>query len=161
MTLTWQERAPWTCSEGCSTHCLFSLHRQAWSQNVLAFATQGSLSLAAMAYVECHACLLTDHMGAYFSKIGSDPYYANYERSFQRLRKDIDRLKVGLLNPALLSTNQFSRLAWSVGSTTVEITNQEESRAFCGCMEHAVLRDDYPVCSLGESAQSSFPKAGR
>lgn len=41
-------------------------------------------------------------MGAYFSKIGSDPYYANYERSFQRLRTDIDRLKVGLLSPALL-----------------------------------------------------------
>lgn len=97
-------------------------------------------------------------MGAYFSKIGSDPYYANYERSFQRLRKDIDRLKVGLLNPALLSTNQFSRLASTVGPTTVEATNQEESRAFCGCVEHAVLRNDYPVCSLGESVQSSFQK---
>lgn len=36
---------------------------------------------------------LIDHMGTYFSKIGSDPYYANYERSFQRLRKDIDRLR--------------------------------------------------------------------
>lgn len=46
-------------------------------------------------------CLLTDRMGAYFSKIGSDPYYANYERSFQRLRKDIDRLKVGLPEFAL------------------------------------------------------------
>lgn len=31
-------------------------------------------------------------MGGYFSKIGSDPYYANYEKSFQRLRKDIDQL---------------------------------------------------------------------
>ncbi len=33
-------------------------------------------------------------MGGYFSKIGSDPYYANYEKSFQRLKKDIDRLNV-------------------------------------------------------------------
>ena len=33
-------------------------------------------------------------MGAYFSKIGSDPYYANYEKSFQRLKKDIDQLNV-------------------------------------------------------------------
>ncbi|KAL3140137.1 hypothetical protein ABBQ38_004414 [Trebouxia sp. C0009 RCD-2024] len=32
-------------------------------------------------------------MGAHFSKIGSDPYYANYERSFQRLHNDIDRLR--------------------------------------------------------------------
>lgn len=30
-------------------------------------------------------------MGGYFSKIGSDPYYANFEKSFQRLTKDIDR----------------------------------------------------------------------
>lgn len=35
-------------------------------------------------------------MGGLFSKIGSDPYYANYEKSFQRLRKDIDRLSVSL-----------------------------------------------------------------
>ncbi|DBA73731.1 TPA: hypothetical protein ACH3X2_009707 [Trebouxia sp. C0005] len=33
-------------------------------------------------------------MGGYFSKIGSDPYYANYEKSFQRLKKDIDRLSI-------------------------------------------------------------------
>lgn len=33
-------------------------------------------------------------MGGYFSKIGSDPYYANYDKSFQRLKKDIDRLSV-------------------------------------------------------------------
>lgn len=33
-------------------------------------------------------------MGGYFSKIGSDPYYANYEKSFLRLKKDIDRLSV-------------------------------------------------------------------
>lgn len=45
---------------------------------------------------------LIDHMGTYFSKIGSDPYYANYERSFQRLRKDIDRLRVGMLQNAIL-----------------------------------------------------------
>lgn len=40
---------------------------------------------------------LSDQMGGYFSKIGSDPYYANYERSFQRLRKDIDSLSVSLM----------------------------------------------------------------
>ena len=34
-------------------------------------------------------------MGAYWSKrIGSDPYYASYERSFKVLKKDIDRIKV-------------------------------------------------------------------
>ena len=33
-------------------------------------------------------------MGGYFSKIGSDPYYANYEKSFLRLKKDIDKLRV-------------------------------------------------------------------
>ncbi|CAK0742861.1 hypothetical protein CVIRNUC_001426 [Coccomyxa viridis] len=36
-------------------------------------------------------------MGAYWSKrIGSDPYYASYERSFKVLKKDIDRIKISL-----------------------------------------------------------------
>lgn len=35
-------------------------------------------------------------MGAYWSKkIGSDPYYASYERSFEHLKSETDRLKVG------------------------------------------------------------------
>ena len=33
-------------------------------------------------------------MGGYISKIGSDPYYANYEKSLLRLKKDIDKLRV-------------------------------------------------------------------
>lgn len=41
-------------------------------------------------------------MGGYFSKIGSDPYYANYDKSFQRLKTDIDKLKVRASLPRLL-----------------------------------------------------------
>ena len=34
-------------------------------------------------------------MGLYHSKrIGSNPYYASYERSFERLKTETDRLKV-------------------------------------------------------------------
>ncbi len=36
-------------------------------------------------------------MGVHWSKkIGSDPYYASYERSFERLKSETDRLKVPL-----------------------------------------------------------------
>jgi hypothetical protein len=34
-------------------------------------------------------------MGVFWSKkVGSDPYYASYERSFEVLKKDIDKIKV-------------------------------------------------------------------
>lgn len=34
-------------------------------------------------------------MGAFWSKkVGSDTYYASYERSFEVLKRDIDKLKV-------------------------------------------------------------------
>ena len=33
-------------------------------------------------------------MGSYFSKIGSDPYYAGYERSFESLKASIEKLQV-------------------------------------------------------------------
>ena len=34
-------------------------------------------------------------MGGIFSRIGSDPYYASYEKSLSRAQTDIERLKVG------------------------------------------------------------------
>lgn len=34
-------------------------------------------------------------MGVFWSKkVGSDPYYASYERSFEVLKRDIDKIKV-------------------------------------------------------------------
>ena len=33
-------------------------------------------------------------MGGLWSKVGSDPYYASYERSFERLKAESDKLKV-------------------------------------------------------------------
>ena len=49
-------------------------------------------------------------MGAYFSKIGSDPYYANYEKSFQRLRKDIDHLSVSYAVHCLLNAETGNKI---------------------------------------------------
>ena len=33
-------------------------------------------------------------MGAFFSRIGSDPYYANYDRSLEALKTTTDKLQV-------------------------------------------------------------------
>ncbi len=47
-------------------------------------------------------------MGVLFSRIGSDPYYASYERSFGHISKDLSRLEVcDLLLPGKLPSDRL------------------------------------------------------
>lgn len=57
-------------------------------------------------------------MGLTLSRIGSDPYYANYEKSLARIQKDVIKLKVGRRVKSVLATTLS---AW-VDQTVCAIT---------------------------------------
>ena len=43
-------------------------------------------------------------MGVLFSRIGSDPYYASYEKSFEQINKETTRLQVASWSSKLLQS---------------------------------------------------------
>lgn len=65
-------------------------------------------------------------MGGYFSKIGSDPYYANFEKSFQRLTKDIDRFSVSLTVTCRIPEGMPNESGFAAGTPVLQA--QKDSR---------------------------------
>lgn len=84
-------------------------------------------------------------MGSYFSKIGSDPYYANYEKSFQRLKTDIDKLKVRALVLCMPTQQQLHLQTLSISVFMHVVAGQAASQAATAEQDRA----DYHILGSG------------
>ena len=89
-------------------------------------------------------------MGGYFSKIGSDPYYANYDKSLQRLKTDIDKLKVSASLPGLLELSAWTEASCCIGQATSQATPTEQNRTVHIAMGFGTVCHHCTVCSLGK-----------
>lgn len=89
-------------------------------------------------------------MGGYFSKIGSDPYYANYDKSFQRLKTDIDKLKVRASMSGLSRLGARNKASFCTGQATIQATPAEQDRTVHSNLGLGIVCCHCTVCSLGK-----------
>lgn len=91
-------------------------------------------------------------MGALWSRIGSDPFYANYEKAFARLDREAARVSVTALQ--LL-------MHWLV---SVRVRRRRRIHAIGNCanvsaVQVAIVRELTPMASLNPFAAAGKPEA--